>query len=88
MPNSLNAAKRHRQSLTRRMRNKTIKSSVRTSIKAFEVAVKKHDREAAEVNFNKFVKLIDTAAGKGVYHRNTAARKKSRLHKVLVGMAS
>lgn len=61
---------------------------MRTSIKAFEVAVKKHDREAAEVNFNKFVKLIDTAAGKGVYHRNTAARKKSRLHKVLVGMAS
>lgn len=88
MPNSLNAAKRHRQSLKSRMRNKTIKSSVRTSIKAFEVAVKKHDRDAAEVSFNKFVKLIDTAAGKGVYHKNTAARKKSRLHKVLAGMAS
>lgn len=88
MPNSLNAAKRHRQSLTRRMRNKTIKSSVRTSIKAFESAVKKHDRDAAEVNYKKFVKLIDTAAGKGVYHKNTAARKKSRLNKVLAGMAS
>jgi small subunit ribosomal protein S20 len=88
LPNSINAAKRHRQSLTRRLRNKTIKSSVRTSIKAFEVAVKKHDQEAAEVSYKKFVKLIDTAAGKGVYHKNAAARKKSRLHNVLSGMAS
>ncbi len=88
MPNSTNSAKRHRQNLTRRLRNRTIKSTVRTSIKAFEVAVKKHDKEAAEVSYKKFVKLIDTAAGKGVFHINAAARKKSRLHKVLSGMAS
>ncbi len=88
MPNSTNAAKRHRQNITRRLRNKTIKSTVRTCIKAFEVSVKKHDKEAAEVNYKKFVKLIDTATGKGVFHKNTAARKKSRLHKVLSGMAS
>ncbi len=88
LPNSTNAAKRHRQNLTRRMRNRTIKSTVRSSIKAFEVAVKKHDKEAAEVNYKKFVKLIDTATGKGVFHLNTAARKKSRLHKALSGMAS
>ncbi len=88
MPNSINAAKRHRQNLTRRLRNRTIKSTVRSSVKAFEVAVKKNDKEAAEVNYKKFVKLIDTAAGKGVYHKNAAARKKSRLHNVLSGMAS
>ena len=88
MPNSLNAAKRHRQSLKRRVHNRSIKSTVRTSIKSFEVSVKKKDKDAAETHYADFVKLIDTATGKGIYHKNTAARKKSRLYKALAGMAS
>jgi len=46
----------------------------------------KHDKATAEAAYTRFVKLIDTAAGKGIYHKNTAARKKSRLHNVLVNM--
>ncbi len=87
MPNSLNAAKRHRQNLKARAHNRTIRSTVRTSIKAFEVAVEAKDKAAAEAKYAQFVKLVDTAAGKGLYHKNMAARKKSRLHKVLAAMA-
>ncbi|MDC7234844.1 MAG: 30S ribosomal protein S20 [Spirochaetales bacterium] len=87
MPNSLNAAKRHRQNLKARAHNRTIRSTVRTSIKAFEAAVEAKDKAKAEVTYAQFVKLIDTAAGKGLYHKNMAARKKSRLYKVLAAMA-
>jgi small subunit ribosomal protein S20 len=87
VPNSNDAAKRHRQSLKARVHNRSIKSTVRTSIKSFEVAVKNNNKSEAEACYARFIKLIDTAAGKGLYHKNTAARKKSRLHKVLVGLA-
>lgn len=86
MPNSNDAAKRNRQSLKRRTHNRSIRSRVRTSIKAFETAVEKKDKAVAETTFVEFVKLIDTAAGKGLYHRNTAARKKSRMHKRLAAL--
>lgn len=87
MPNTLDAAKRHRQNLKARAHNRTIRSTVRTSVKAFEMAVEAKDKAKAEVTYAQFVKLIDTATGKGLYHKNMAARKKSRLHKALVAMA-
>ncbi|MEM9423964.1 MAG: 30S ribosomal protein S20 [Spirochaetota bacterium] len=86
MPNSLNAKKRHRQSLMRRGRNKISRSRVRTSIRTFETALKEGDRETAEAKFRLFAKLIDTATGKKIYHPNTSARKKSRLAKKLNAM--
>ncbi|MCG8452843.1 MAG: 30S ribosomal protein S20 [Spirochaetales bacterium] len=87
MPNSNDAAKRHRQSLKRRTHNRAIRSRVRTSIKAFEAAVAGKDKTVATTAYAEFVKLIDTAAGKGLYHSNTAARKKSRLHKKLASLS-
>jgi small subunit ribosomal protein S20 len=51
------------------------------------VAVAGKDKAVAETAYADFVKLIDTASGKGLYHRNTAARKKSRMHKRLVALA-
>jgi small subunit ribosomal protein S20 len=87
VPNSNDAAKRHRQSLKARVHNRSIKSTVRTSIKSFEAAVKNQNKAEAEASYARFVKLIDTAAGKGLYHKNTAARKKSRLHRALAGLA-
>ncbi len=87
MPNSNDAAKRHRQNLKRRTHNRAIRSRVRSSIKAFDMAVDGKDKTGAQTHYAEFVKLIDTAAGKGLYHRNTAARKKSRLHKKLANLA-
>jgi small subunit ribosomal protein S20 len=46
-----------------------------------------NSKDAATEQLLVVTKLIDTAAGKGVYHKNTAARTKSRLHKKLSGMA-
>lgn len=75
------AAKRFRQSEKRRIRNKTVRSQVRTSAKKVLVAIEKNDSSQAEEAFRAYVKLIDSAARKGVYHQNTAGRKKSRMAK-------
>ncbi|NBB90478.1 MAG: 30S ribosomal protein S20 [Spirochaetes bacterium] len=77
------AAKRYRQSLKRRTRNRAMRSKVRTEIRGFLDAVDGKDKSAAETRLQSVTKLIDTAAGKGVYHKNTAARTKSRLRKKL-----
>ncbi|MFP4329475.1 MAG: 30S ribosomal protein S20 [Alkalispirochaetaceae bacterium] len=77
------AAKRYRQSEKRRLRNKAVRSRVRTTIRKFREAVAANDKSEAELQFKAVTKLIDTAAGKGVYHKNTAARTKSRLSKHL-----
>lgn len=77
------AAKRHRQSEAARIRNKAQRSKVRTSVRRFLEAEKANDPAAAKTAFDTAIKLIDTAAQKGVYHRNTAARTKSRLQKRL-----
>ncbi len=71
--------KRHRQSEKRRLRNKAVRSSVRTSAKRVLEAVKSEDRSQAEAAFRDFTSLIDSAVGKGVVHKNAGARKKSRL---------
>jgi len=60
-----------------------MRSQVRTKIRSFREAVDANDRTSAETRLREITKLIDTAAGKGVYHKNTAARTKSRLRKKL-----
>ena len=83
MGTSNSAAKRHKQSEKRRIRNRAAKSRVRTVTKNFMAAVKSGDKDAAETSFKEMSKLMDTASGKGVYHKNTVARKKSRMNKLL-----
>lgn len=80
MSGSLAAQKRHRQSRKRRVRNKAAKSRVHSAKRKLLAAIKSNDVQAAEGAFSEVTKLIDTATGKGVYHQNTAARTKSRLH--------
>ncbi len=86
MPNNINAAKRQRQNISRRLRNRTVKSSCKTAIKAFEVALKSNDKDTAEQKFKETVRILDSAAGKGIFHKNTVARKKSRMNKALTGI--
>lgn len=73
------AKKRVRQSAANRLRNRETKSTFRTAIKDFEAAVAANDKAAAENALKLSVKLLDTAAGKGIIHHNTADRKKSRI---------
>lgn len=75
---SSSAEKRHRKSEERRLRNKSAKSAVKTSIKKFVVLAQKKDPNA-EAALKEMIKKIDTAAGKGIISKNAAARKKSRM---------
>ena len=88
MPGKGSAAKRHRQSEKRRINNRASKSRVRTVTKSFMLAVKTKDKAAAEVNFKEMSKLMDTASGKGIFHKNTVARKKSRMNKLLNSLSA
>ena len=79
------AEKRHRKSEERRLRNKSAKSAVRTSVKTFINLVQKKDPEA-EKALKEMIKKIDTAAGKGIIAKNAASRKKSRMQRYFNSM--
>jgi small subunit ribosomal protein S20 len=79
MPNSKSAAKRHRQSLVRRDRNRAAKSKIKTQVKKVREAIAAGDAAKAETEFRVAVKTVDQAAAKGVVHANLAGRVKSRL---------
>lgn len=83
MANSNSAEKRNRQNIKRNLKNRVAKKRVRSSIKSFMAAVTSNDKEVAGTSFKTMVKLLDTAVGKGIFHKNTIARKKSRMHKLL-----
>ncbi|GHV83407.1 30S ribosomal protein S20 [Spirochaetia bacterium] len=76
------AEKRHRQSEERRLKNKAVKSSVKTSVRKFTKLVEKKDFQEAEPALRDMVKRIDTAARKGIIKKNAAARKKSRMQRL------
>jgi small subunit ribosomal protein S20 len=73
------AEKRHRQSEERRLRNKAVKSSVRTSAKKFVLLAQKKEIEEAGAALKDMIRKMDSAARKGIIKKNTAARKKSRM---------
>ena len=79
MPNSTSAKKRLRQSQDRRLRNRSIKSALRTQIRKVRVAAQGGDIETSEKEFVLATKKLDQAAAKKVIHGNQAARLKSRL---------
>ena len=79
MANIKSALKRIKVAEFKTRRNKMIISSLKTSIKKFEESVKAGNLEEAQNLYRKAISLIDKAAAKGTIHKNTAARKKSRL---------
>ena len=79
MANSPQARKRARQAQNHRTRNVSHRSKVRTYIKKVVAAVETGDREAADAALAEAIPVIDKMAGKGIMHRNKAARHKSRL---------
>jgi len=81
MPNNAAAEKRMRQEKKRRLRNRMVKSTVKTQITKARQAIAS-GAEAQEA-VRAAVSELDRAAKKGVIHRNNAARRKSRLMKQL-----
>ena len=81
MPNTNSAAKRVRQDVHRRLRNRSAKSRLRNSVRAVADALKKGDIKAADANLREASGLLDRASQKHVIHRNKAARLKSAMAK-------
>lgn len=90
MANHKSAIKAHEQSLRRRDRNNRMKSRMRRAIRAARSAIGAVEAaddgaaaSAARASIRTTTALIDRLAGKGIIHRNAAARHKSRLEKRL-----
>ena len=83
MANIKSAQKRIRVAAKRQARNKHIKTSTKTAIKKLTTAVGAGDASNTNAMLVQAIAAIDKAASKGVYHKNTAARKKSRLTKMV-----
>lgn len=82
MANIKSAQKRIRVAAKRQAQNKHIKSSTKTAIKKVTVAAGAKDGDTKALLLQA-ISAIDKAASKGVYHKNTAARKKSKLTKMV-----
>ena len=79
MANIKSAKKRVLVNQTKALRNKMIKSGVKTACKKVDAAIAAGDQEAAKAALLNATSIIDKAASKGVYHKNTASRKIGRL---------
>lgn len=80
MANSAQARKRARQSETRRGRNASRRSMMRTYIKRVVSAIASGNKEQATTEYQQLVSVLDKTATKGLIHKNKAARYKSRLN--------
>ena len=87
MANIKSAKKRILVTETKTAKNKAVRSEVKTAIKKVEAAVAAGDKAAAEAALKSASSVIETACSKGVYHKNNAARKVSRLAKLVNGVA-
>ena len=79
MATHASALKAHRQSLVHRERNRKYRSQLRSTLKEIRIVIEAKDKAAAKKQLNQAISLIDKMAGKGIIHRNTASRYKSRL---------
>lgn len=87
MANIKSAKKRILVNQTRADRNKAIRTGVKTAIKKVYFTIESGDKEAAKAELTAATKTIEMAASKGVYHKNNAARKVSRISKAVNQMA-
>jgi small subunit ribosomal protein S20 len=81
MPQIKSQIKRAKTNEKQRLQNISFKNSMRSAIKAVEVAVANNDAEAANTAYSFACKKLDKAVSKGIEHKNYVARQKSRLAK-------
>ena len=79
MANIKSQIKRNKQNEKRRLRNKSVKSSLKTAIRKFHEATAAGDTDTATALMREASKKLDKAASKGVIHKNQAANRKSAI---------
>ena len=87
MPIIKSAIKRMKQSEVRRQRNRKVKSQLKSAVKQFIHSLEGNETQEAQRSYATATRVIDKAAAKGVLHKKTAARKKSRLARRLNKLA-
>jgi len=87
LPNIKSAKKRVKVTATKTLQNKMVKTSLKTSIKKYEAALADGNKELAAATYKEAVAMIDKSVSKGIMHKNTAARRKSRYTRLLNGIA-
>ena len=80
------AVKRAKQNEKRRIRNLHVRSTVKSVVKAVNLAVEENDAEGAQKALSKAIPLIKKARSKGVFHKNTSSRKISRLTRKIASL--
>jgi small subunit ribosomal protein S20 len=81
MANIKSQIKRNRSNAKHAQRNKAVRTSLKTSMKKVRVAVAEGDAEVAQARSRETARALDKAASRGIVHKRTAARRKSRLAK-------
>ena len=81
MANNKSSKKRILINETKRLRNRPYRTLARTRVKQAELAIKAGDQATATQAVGEALSMLDRVAGKGIIHRNNAARRKSRLMK-------
>jgi small subunit ribosomal protein S20 len=81
--NHKSAVKRTRQNINRRLRNKAVRTQVKSAARQLEAKVAEKDQQLAVAELKAAKSTIAKAAKKGVLHRNTASRKISRLERLV-----
>ncbi|MCL2739884.1 MAG: 30S ribosomal protein S20 [Oscillospiraceae bacterium] len=79
MPNIKSAKKRVKVIEKKTLQNTMIKSAIKTALKKFDSLIAANDKKEAASYHAEVVKMLDQALAKGVFHKNTVARKKSAL---------
>jgi small subunit ribosomal protein S20 len=85
VPNIKQQKKRMRLAVKQRLRNRQVKSSIHTLFRKLETSLADDDQAATTVVVAQLTSTIDKAAAKGVIHANNAARKKSRVARMVAG---
>jgi len=83
MPHTRSAKKNVRKNEQRRLRNRAVKSVIKTQIKKFSQLVASGPADQVQAEFKVTIRKLDKAAAKRVIHPNLAARKKSQLAKLM-----
>ncbi|MEV6030287.1 30S ribosomal protein S20 [Nonomuraea sp. NPDC051941] len=88
MANIKSQIKRNKQNEKARLRNKAVKSSLKTAVRKFREAAEQGDTEQAAVLQRAAARQLDKAVSKGVIHRNQAANRKSAIAKQAAALAA
>ena len=88
MANIKSQIKRNRQNEKRRLRNKSVKSSLKTAVRKFNEATQGGDVESAAALMRDASRKLDKAVSKGVIHKNQAANRKSAIAKRLDSLSA